>query len=167
MTIYTVDKKTFELRNETDNAIAQLSYTSSAFNEATIESEENFLLKLIATATWITLFKAGNEEKAVTKIKVEIGGIMSIRGFSKRKKYLFKKSANFKLRFSLLNKEGEDMLTLVPSVNWQKQSHDFVLQLNEEFEKECDAFLILQALHCANCTLSMMEGGKVPALVSM
>jgi hypothetical protein len=52
-------------------------------------------------------------------------------------------------------------------VNWQKESHDFILQLNDEFEAECDPFLILQAVHCANCSLSMMTGGKVPALIGI
>jgi hypothetical protein len=31
-----------------------------------------------------------------------------------------------------------------------KQLHDFILQQNEDFEKESGAFLILQVPHCAN-----------------
>ncbi len=92
---------------------------------------------------------------------------MSITKFYRRKKYYFRKSQNLKLRFSLFNKENEELLTIIPSLNWHKKSHDFILQINEEFEKECDPLLILQALHCANCSLSMMTGGKVPALVSI
>lgn len=167
MTISTIDKKTFQLNNETREIIARLFYSSSAFNEAVIEIEESFMLQLIATGIWITSFTEDTKEKIISKIKVETGGTMSIRGFYKRRKYTFKRSANFKLRFSLFNTEGEDILTIIPKVNWQKQSYDFVLQLNEEFEKECNAFLILQALHCVNCSLSMMHGGNVPALISV
>ncbi len=98
---------------------------------------------------------------------METGGTMSMRGFYKRKKLIFKRPANFKLRFSLFNAEGDDIITLIPSVNWKKQSYDFILQLNEEFEKECNALLILHTLHCANCSLSMMHGGNVPALISI
>jgi hypothetical protein len=52
-------------------------------------------------------------------------------------------------------------------MNRDKQLHDFILQLNVDFEKECNAFLILQALHYASCSLSMMTGAKMPALVSI
>ena len=167
MVIYTVDKKNFELQNDEGFIAGRLTYSSNAFDKALIETKDEFRLQLIATGIWAVILNTSSTEQIITKIKVETGGIMSIRGFYKRKKYLFKKSANFKLRFSLFNNEGEDMLTLIPSVNWQKESHDYILQLNDEFEKECDSFLILQAVHCANCSLSMMTGGKVPALVSI
>jgi hypothetical protein len=98
---------------------------------------------------------------------VETGGIISLRLPVKKRKYFFKKSSGWRLRFSLTNKDSEDLLTILPHVNWQKESHDFILQVNEEFESECDSFLILQAVHCANCSLSMMTGGEVPALVSV
>ena len=167
MTIYTVDKNTFELKNDAGIVVARLSYSSSAFNNAVIAVNDTVILELIATGIWATIFKSAGKEKTITKIKVEAGGIITIREFYKRKKYVLKKSANFKLRFSLFNNDGDEILTLLPSINWKKQSHDFILQLNDEFEKECDSFLILQSLHCANCSLSMMQGGKVPALVSI
>jgi len=39
--------------------------------------------------------------------------------------------------------------------------------INEEFREECSSLLILQAVHCAKCWMSMMNGGPVPALVSV
>ncbi len=167
MTITTINKKTFELLDEKKAVVARLTYTSSAFDDAIIETVESYLLNGITTGIWITHVSTGNDGKTKSKIRVEMGGVMSISLLSKKKKYFFKKSTGWKLRFSLVNKEGEDLLTLIPNVNWQKESHDYILQLNEEFEKECDSFLILQAVHCANCSLSMMTGGKVPALVSI
>jgi hypothetical protein len=167
MTINTINKKTFALLDEKKIATAQLIYTSSAFDDALIETGESYLLNGITTGIWITHVSKGNDGKTKSKIRVEMGGVISISLLSKKKKYFFKKSNGWKLRFSLANKEGEDLLTLIPNINWQKESHDYVLQLNEEFEKECDSFLILQAVHCANCSLSMMTGGKVPALVSI
>jgi hypothetical protein len=167
MTITTINKKIFELLDEKKIAVAQLIYTSSAFDDAFIETGESYLLNGITTGIWITHVSKGADGKTKSRIRVEMGGIMSISLLSKKKKYFFKKSSGWKLRFSLVSKEGEDLLTLIPNVNWQKESHDYILQLNEEFEKECDSFLILQAVHCANCSLSMMTGGKVPALVSI
>lgn len=167
MTIITINKKDFELLDENKIVAARLLYTSSAFDDAIIETNEKFLLNCIATGTWVTHPDKDNSIKMKSKIRVETGGIISVSLPGKKRKYLFKKSNGWRLRFSLSNKGGEDLLTLIPLVNWQKESHDFILQLNEEFENECDSFLILQAVHCANCSLSMMTGGRVPALVSV
>ncbi|MFM2327849.1 MAG: hypothetical protein RIR31_2051 [Bacteroidota bacterium] len=167
MTINTINKKTFALLDENKIAIAQLIYTSSAFDDAIIETAEKYLLNGIAIGIWVTHLGNDNSVKTKSKIRVETGGIISVSLPGKKKKYFFKKSGGWKLRFYLTNKDGEDLLTIIPHVNWQKESHDYILQLNEEFESECDSFLILQALHCANCSLSMMTGGKVPALISV
>lgn len=167
MTIKTINNKKFELLNTEEGVVGSIIYDNSSFNEGILTLADTFDLQQISTGVWVTIFNQDWTEKIMTNIKVEAGGIMSIRKFYKRKKYTFKKSENWKLRFSLFNADGDELLTLVPTVNWQKQSHDFNLQLNDDFEKECDAFLILQALHCANCSLSMMQGGSVPALVSV
>lgn len=167
MTIYTVNKAHFELKNQEEAVIGSIAYSNTSFNEAVLRLEDSFSLQLHSTGVWITVSNNKGKIKLVGTVKVEAGGTMSVQKINKRKKYFFKKSANWKIRFSLFNKEGDELLTIIPAVNWEKGSHDFVLQLNEEFESECDSFLILQALHCANCSLSMMTGGKVPALVSI
>jgi hypothetical protein len=167
MTIYTVTKKRFELKSIEGAFTGSIEYQDSGFRKGIVVLADTFNLLQIATGVWVTIFNDGVAEKIMTNIKAEAGGTMSVRKFYKRKKYSFKKSANWKLRFSLFNADGDELLTLVPAVNWEKESHDFNLQLNEDFEKECDAFLILQALHCANCSLSMMQGGSVPALISV
>jgi hypothetical protein len=167
MVIYTVNKNRFELKSAEQSVVGCIEYESGSFSEGVVILKDTFNLQLIATGVWITLFKDATAVKVIAKIKVEAGGTMSIRKFYKLRKYTFKKSANWKLRFSLFNTDGDELLTLVPTVNWKKESHDYILQLNDEFETECDAFLILQAVHCANCSLSMMTGGEVPALLSI
>jgi hypothetical protein len=142
-------------------------YKDNSFSNAQVLLEETFTLNLISTGIWNTQLTSGKTIKIVSEIKVGTGGMMTLRQINKRKKYIFKKSTNWKLRFSLFNASDDEMLSLIPTVNWQKESHDYVLQLNEEFEKECNSFLILQAVHCANCSLSMMNGDKVPALISI
>jgi hypothetical protein len=167
ITIHTISKKKFELKNTEQIVIGSIEYPDAGFSEGILFVADYFQLQLISTGMWVTIFNEETAEKIMTNIKVEAGGTMSIRKFYKRKKYIFKKSTNWKLRFSLFNAFGDELLTLIPTLNWEKESHDFILQLNDEFEKECDSFLILQAIHCANCSLSMMTGGKVPALISI
>jgi hypothetical protein len=168
MNLYTIDKKSFELFGDDQRTAGRLLYSSDAFIKGVIETSQTYQLTGIATGIWITsLDNIKDSKKTASSMHVETGGVISLKLAGKKTKYYFKKSAGWKLRFSLRNKEGEDLLSIIPNVNWQKESHDFILQVNEEFESECSPFLILQALHCANCSLSMMTGGDVPALVSV
>jgi hypothetical protein len=167
MQINTIRNTEFELEEKETGKKETIQYEDSSFNKGELKTRENYSLKLVSTGTWVVSLMLNDDEKVVSTIKTETGGSMSITKFYRRKKYYFKKSQNLKLRFSLFNMDNEELLTIVPLVNWQKQSHDFVLQINEDFEKECDGLLILQALHCALCCLSMMTGGKVPALISI
>ena len=166
MQIHTHSPFCFQYKEES-GAISTLTYHDDSLNTGTINAGKIYKLNLIATGTWTTVVSTGKEEKIATTIKTETGGHISITKYYRRKKYIFKKSLGLKLRFTLFNTQNEELLTLLTVMNWQKSSHDYILQLNEEFEKECDSFLILQAVHCANCSLSMMTGGKVPALVSI
>lgn len=163
MIIETIDKQTFLLKRDDHKKEAMLSYNNNSFNTGFIITEKQFSLRLLATGIWLTEL----DIQKIIETKVGIGGIINMHFFKRKKKYIFKKSVNWKLRFCVCNYAGDEVLSLLPSVNWEKASHDFVLQLNEEFEQECDALLILQALHCANCSLSMMIGGSVPALISL
>jgi len=167
MQIITISNIEFRLENAEGNNKSLMQYEDNNFKKGEILVGENYTLQHIATGTWAVAMLLNGYEKLVSTIKTETGGSMSITKFYRRKKYYFKKSQNLKLRFSLFNKQNEELLTIIPSVNWEKQSHDFMLQINEEFEKECDGLLILQALHCALCCLSMMTGGEVPALISL
>ncbi|MFN0081771.1 MAG: hypothetical protein ACKVOM_04570 [Ferruginibacter sp.] len=167
MLLNTISNIEIELEQPENGNKSTIRYEDSTFNTGSISAGENYSLKLIAVGTWAVSVLLKDEEKLVSTIKTETGGSMSITKCYRRKKYYFKKSQNLKLRFSLFNKNSEDLLTIIPSVNWEKKSYDFVLQINEEFDKECNPFLILQAIHCALCCLSMMTGGKVPALVSI
>lgn len=167
MMVKTIDNKTFEIIDENKTPAAKLTYSTSAFMNGEIKTDNHYILSGIASGTWITYLNNDLLKNIKSKIRVQLGGIISVRLLYRKQKYLFKKSAGWKLRFILTNKEGEELLTLKPIINWQKESHDYILQLNDEFANECDSFLILQAVHCANCSLSMMTGGNVPALISI
>lgn len=167
MIIHTIDKKKFELLNDNQVPVGRLIYNSNAFDKAIIETEEKYLLRGIAAGTWATHTEDGQRGATASKIIVERGSVISLRLTNRKLKYFFRRSSGWRLRFSLANIEGDDILNIIPSINWKKESHDYILQLNEEYEHECDSFLILHSVHCANCSLSMMVGGEVPALVSI
>ncbi len=163
MKIQTISKTKFILQQAIPQPAATLEYTDTDFKGAELFTDESYLIRQTGTGIWHTLLHS----KKMAKTSVEAGARIILQLISGRKQYRFTKSSGWRLRFTLFHHNGEEMLSLLPRVNWQKESHDFTLQLNEEYDKECDSFLILQALHCANLCLSMMNGGNVPALINI
>jgi hypothetical protein len=147
--------------------IANILYEDSSFAKAIIEKEEKFSILQISTGTWVFQFTENDVEKIMYTIRTQPAGSMVITTFYHRKKYQLKRSQNHKLRFSLFNLKNEELLSILPVIDWQKSLPQLTLQLNEEFDKECDVFLILQSLHCTLCSMSMMLGGNVSALISI
>lgn len=166
MQIDTVKQLLFKYTGE-DGTAAVLTYDSSSFSTGLIKAGVHFAIKLTATGRWLVTELVDEKEKKISIIKNETGGQLTITRYYRRQKFFFKKSQNHRLRFSLADRHGGELLTILPSVNWEKKAYNYVLQLNEEYEKICDSFLILQAVHCANVSLSMMTGGPVPALINV
>lgn len=167
MTIETIDKTIFLLRDNDTLEKGRIIYTGNDFSNAHFIANKPFQLLSAGTGIWNSISESAPGGKPVAVIKVKPGTLISIKLECRKKKYSFRKSAGWKLRFLLLNQDDDEMLSILPSVNWEKESHNYILQLNEEFEEECDPFLILQAVHCANLSMSMLTGGKVPALINI
>jgi hypothetical protein len=144
-----------------------LTYKNKTLLDGEILLDQQLQLSLSGTGTWSSFFRKGGQKKECATIKISTGGIIRLSFPLLKKKYRFKKSGGWKLRFVLLNKMGEEILALLPTINWQNQSHDFTLQVNDDFKDECSAFLILHTVHCANCSLGMMNGDEVPALINV
>lgn len=58
----------------------------------------------------------------------------------------------------MFDAEKEEVLAFLPTANCKIHAYNYGLQLNDEFIKETDSFVILQALHCAVCSMAMMNG---------
>ena len=79
MTICTVNKKRFELKNSAEIHIGCIEYENSCFSKGVVVLTDKFRLQLIATGDWVTVFDDAVTEKKMTKIKVEEGGIKKDR----------------------------------------------------------------------------------------
>ncbi|MFN8291155.1 MAG: hypothetical protein U0U70_12940 [Chitinophagaceae bacterium] len=167
MTIETIDKNIFLLLGDDRRETGRITYSLNDYSRAEIITAETSLLAADGTGTWRTTFRSGGKEKTMALTRIKAGSLISITLECRKKRYSFARSTGWKLRFILLNREGEEILSILPAISWEKESHNYILQLNEEFEGECDPFLILQAVHCANLSMSMLNGGKVPALISI
>lgn len=155
------------LLDNQEHPAGELTYKDSSMREARLQITDIYRIRYSGTGKWEGFCCAGEKESLVSRIKVNRGAVMELSFPFRRKVYRFKRSGAWRLRFVLLNKQGEEILGLLPTINWKKMIHDFTLQVNEDFREECSSLLILHAVHCANCWMSMMNGGPVPALVSV
>lgn len=161
MQILTNDSLSFSLVNDLGNILGSIRYLDDELKEATLHTEHLYQITNNKPGVWTFIHQDSKEISG--RMKVSTGGKIIVE--SKRLRFWFFKTMNWNLRFVLLNKEGEELMALKPAINWKFKTHDFILQLNEELTTECSSFLILQALHCARCSLGMMYDKTVPPIV--
>jgi hypothetical protein len=162
MTIQPSGYNSFLLKNESGIVSGTLLYTSEHFQQAVLYAAAEYHITHNQRGAWITCEAESNKEVAVCK--VGISGTITLQYGGKI--YQFKKPHSWKPRFVLLNSDKEEIAALLPTLNWEIKGYDFILQLNEEFSGETDAFIILQALHCAVCSLAMINGQLTPVVIT-
>jgi hypothetical protein len=166
MHIVSAGNNTFRLVTPIGEAVAVLQYESNLFKKCEINAGKKILLENTATGIWKSYAEEGSTKKQWAELKVSTASTISVKITGQKSKYRFKRTGGWKARFILLNKDGEELMALLPQINWQKQTYGFVLQINDEFEQECTPVLILHTLHCACCSLNMLNGA-VPVLINV
>ena len=161
MQIISTSRTVYTLYTDDGSSAGSLTYLDDSLNEAILSCDKEYFISKQSTGTWITKDITTNIEAAVCKVK--IGGTMMLS--INNKQYLFRKPFSWKLRLLMLDDEKEEMLAFLPTANWKIHSYNYGLQLNDEFRKETGSFLILQALHCAVCSMAMMNGFIPPIVV--
>jgi hypothetical protein len=161
MQIISNNKLAYTLQYDHGGIAGSLIYLDESLHEAMLSCDKEYLIVKQTNGLWLTRETGSAAETAMCKVK--IGGTMAL--LIGNKQYIFRKPFNWKLRLIMLNTEKEEVLAFLPTANWKLHAYNYVLQLNSEFIKETDCFIILQALHCAVCSMAMMNGGITSAVV--
>ncbi len=146
---------------QNEQIIGKLAYRNFDFVEADIVIYDNQEATIIKIESKISLLNANSYKDfkiPVAEIQYSISNALSIHFIDENKKYSFKKTGLWKIRFILTDDKNEEIIALVPTISWSKKTHEYALQLNEELIDEINPLLILHTLHCANCSLSMING---------
>lgn len=157
----------FILQQFDGTPLAELIYTGENLIAGKLITSMEIKIAHTATGTWHTFTEAGGLKRIIAEIKMRPGGLISLYFSAKKKKYKLRNAGIYKNRFILCNSRQDEMLSLLPVINWDRKGHDYSVQINEELAHECSTVLILHAIHCANCYLSMINGGTVPALINI
>jgi hypothetical protein len=156
----------FILQQFDGTPVAELIYTGENLIAGKLITSMEIKIEHAATGTWHTFTEAGGLKRIIAEIKMRPRGLISLYFNAKKKRYKLRNAGIYKNRFILCNSRQDEMLSLLPVINWDRKGHDYSVQINEEYNEECSPLLILHAVHCTNCYLGMLNGA-VPALISI
>ncbi|MBL0270730.1 MAG: hypothetical protein IPP99_19200 [Chitinophagaceae bacterium] len=160
MKLVTTGKMAYQLYLDDGHFAGSLIYKDACFDTAEIFTDSAYILEKSGAGNWVT--RKNGEAMILVTSWVELDGKISIQYGTGM--YSFVKPINWKPRFCLLNSQQEEVAAFIPTINWELNTCNFSIQLNEEFSNETEAFLILQALHCAVCGMAMINGLTIPAI---
>jgi hypothetical protein len=167
MHVTAVNHTHFLLRDHTGQTLGELLYEKGAGREASLlAGNTTAILQYENTGRWTSFIPDQSRQKKMAEIRMRAGGQIVLHFVPKRKRYRFIRTGGFKARFVLLTKQGEELMGLLPEINWKNKAHEFKIQLNEELGEECSVLLILHVIHCACYYLGMLNG-SLPALVNI
>jgi hypothetical protein len=157
MYLLTAHTNEYHLKNSEDDTLGILWYKKKTYREALLQIN-NDLITIQSSMVLLNTIATLNNNNQIITAKAGMGNSVTLNLHTLNKQYFFKKTGLWKLRFIVTNINGEELFALLPTLSWTKKTHDYKLQLNEEYNAEITPLLILYALHCSNCSLTMMNG---------
>ncbi len=98
------------------------------------------------------------DTEAWANITINHHSSMFLNLLKQGERYLFKRMGFWKTRFALLNEQDEEIIALLPKINWQTSGYDFSVQVNDELIPQLTPLISVICLHCAYYSLRMMNG---------
>jgi len=148
-----IDKKTFRL---TDNGqqLGELTYESIFSHKAEIklaDSESYYIKPVGFFGTSITVT---NNEKEIANLKMNWGGQIVFE-FQDGLEFIFKPKGQFLSKYTIEDKDGENLLQLDPNFNWREINYNY----NITYKKKPDDILfVLLGIYASNYYIAAMSG---------
>lgn len=147
------DKKTFKL---TDNGqtIGELKYESLFSHKAQIKltNAEIYDIKPVGIfGTYIAITRNGIE---IASLKINWRGQI-VFTFQDGQEYIFKAKGTFLNKYTIDNKEGENIILLDPKFNWSKFNYNYDISYDK---KPQDILFILLSVYASNYFIASMSG---------
>jgi hypothetical protein len=156
----------YSLFNTSGTVVGELHYADHTMQKGELIADKKLILENTGAGLWRTFVIVSARKKVFAEMKVSTGSIITLKQTGIKQSFRFKRTGGWKMRFVLLNKDSDELMAILPKINWIKKGHDYKIQLNEDYSHQCSSLFILHALHCANCSLQMLNG-NIPALLNI
>ncbi|GAB3750517.1 hypothetical protein [Spirosoma pomorum] len=159
MTTYQVtasSSKTFLLtRNE--QTVGNLTYETWFSSKATIDLEDSLPITIQPKGIWETSLEVKQAETILFDLELKWNGqlVLDRRGADSVEAFTFKQKSLTDFTFVLLSPDAEELLSIKPSIKWNRVTTDYQLFASDSLEHLPDKdVLLLLAVHCANYYLT-------------
>ncbi len=147
------DKKTFQL---TDNGqkLGELHYKSLFSHKAQLKLSETETYDITPVGffgTSIAVTKNGTE---IANLKMNWSGQIVI-AFQDGQEYVFKAKGAFLNKYTVENKDGENLILLLPKFNWSKFNYSYNISYDK---KPQDILFVLLSVYASNYFIASMSG---------
>jgi hypothetical protein len=156
MQIKTIHSYAYEIVSSKPVWACVLEYKPGLSDFALFSGAENGILRYDAQQWKVLVSPHDADEWA--NITINHHSSMFLNLLEHGERWLFKRMGFWKTRFALINEQEEEILALLPKVNWQTCAYDFSVQLNDEFKPQLTPLISVICLHCAHYSLKMMNG---------
>ncbi|UOQ52536.1 hypothetical protein [Hymenobacter cellulosivorans] len=155
--IKSTDKRTFTLLAGAA-VLGELKYTEWFSFKAILALTDGTSFRIEPRGFWGTTIEVKDEAQTVhLSFKMNWDGNIVLKsrlGGTNRAVVL--KNRGLQGGYVLLDKEGQELLTIQPDFKWNKANHDYAVVSSEQFDTyAAKEALVLTAIHCANYYMTM------------
>lgn len=159
MQITTCQHQQFEISNRRVGWHCVLQYSIEADGHCSFTGAANGWMRYQQHG-W-KIYAQPSEVYSIADISISHHSEMVLHLRQQGVRYVFKRMSFWRTRFMLLNEAEDEIVALLPTVNWGKSSYEFSIQINDEFQELLTPLLSVICLHCAIQSLKMMNGEEI------
>ncbi|WP_045688244.1 hypothetical protein [Hymenobacter sp. AT01-02] len=156
--VNSTDARTFTvLANAT--VLGTLKYAEWFSFESVLTLTDGTSLRIEPKGFWGTTVEVKDQTAVVLSFNMHWNGniVLKSRLGGTNKAFVVQNRGVLKNDFVLVDKEGHELLTIRPTLKWNKANYDYTVTSTEIFETlEVKNILLLVAIHCTNYYMSMM-----------
>jgi hypothetical protein len=144
--------KEFQLSDLDGRFLGKLTYEkwASYTASATTQYAEFFDFKSKGFWHQSIVVERGGTEIASLKMNWKGNIIIDIKGNDIEQDYMLKSVGIWKTHFTLQDRFSNDVIALKPDYKWNSGHHEYVIEVNPDFQNQVDETLVLMAVYCAN-----------------
>lgn len=166
--VKSTDARTFTmLANAT--VLGGLKYTEWFSFKSLLTLTDGTTYRIEPKGFWGTTIELKDEETVWLSFKMHWNGTIVLKSKlgGVNKAFVLKNQGVLKNHYTLLDKDGQELLTIQPDFKWSKVNHDYTVNSTELFETlAAKHVLLLAAIHCANYYMHMMVSSTMITTMS-
>lgn len=148
-----IDKRTFQL-TDSGQQLGELTYESIFSHKAEIKLTNSDAYDIKPIGFFGTSITVTKNAKEIANLKMNWGGQIVFE-FQDGQEFVFKPKGLFLSKYTIENKDGENLLQLDPNFNWREANYNYDITYQKKPE---DILFVLLGVYASNYYIAAMSG---------